>query len=79
LARIRAVRIRRQQEDVTLAVDLQRRLQAYSRDGGVHCRGCGAWLTDDESSVRIWGYDRRGDMTQKYPYCDRCVRLGVTR
>jgi hypothetical protein len=72
-----SMRIRRSQEDVTLAFDLARRLEVYTRDAGVHCHGCGTWLAHDESSVRHWGYDRRGDPMRTYPFCDRCARLGL--
>ena len=71
------MKMRRGGEDVLLATDLTERLAAYTREAGVHCRGCGSWIANDEDHVLEWGYNRRGDLSERYPYCDRCARLGI--
>jgi hypothetical protein len=44
---------------------------------GIHCKGCGRWVAEEESQVQHWGYFSRSKGYALGPCCERCARLGL--
>jgi hypothetical protein len=64
-------------EEVAVATDLRLRLAHYRSMPGIHCKGCGRWVAEEESQVEQWGYFSRSKGYALGPCCERCARLGL--